>query len=75
MRDSIRRDGLKDELEQNGINRKILYIIIHAMYKTTKVSLSHKKVTELFYLPIGRKQGDNISTIFFNLFVFQEKLI
>ena len=40
------------------------------MYKEPNSLLLYKgKVTEPFYLTIGLKQGDMLSTIFFNLFV------
>ena len=65
--DSIRRDGLKDKLEKIGINGKFLDII-YAMYKAPNISLLYKsKVTGPFYTTIGLKQGDILSTVFFNL--------
>ena len=40
------------------------------MYKAPNISLLYKnKVTEPFYTTIGLKQGDILSTIFFNLFI------
>ena len=67
--ESIRRDGLKDKLEKIDINGKFLDII-HAMYKAPNISLLYKnKITEPFYKSVGIKQGDILSTIFFNLFI------
>ena len=40
------------------------------MYKAPNISLLYKsKVTEPFYTTIRLKQGDVLSTIFFNLFI------
>ena len=40
------------------------------MYKAPNISLLYKnKVTEPFHTTIGPKQGDILSTIFFNLFI------
>ena len=67
--DSIRRDGLKHKLQQSGIKGKILDII-NSIYSSTKVSLSYTSyVSPPFSTSIGLKQGDILSTMFFNLFI------
>ena len=67
--DSVWRDGLKYKLEHIGIKGKFLDII-HSMYKAPKISLLYKnQITSPFYTTVGLKQGDILSTIFFNLFI------
>ena len=68
MYNLIQRDGLKDKLKKIEINGKFLNII-HAMYKAPNISLYKIKVAEPFYATIGLKQGDILSTTFFNLFI------
>ena len=66
--DSIRRDSLKHKLQQLGIKGKFLDIIT-SIYSSTKVSLSYNSyVSTPFSTSIGLKQGDILSTMFFNLF-------
>ena len=67
--DSIRRDSLKHKLQQLGIKGKFLDIIT-SIYSSTKVSLSYTNyVSTPFSTSIGLKQGDILSTMFFNLFI------
>ena len=67
--DSIRRDSLKHKLEQLGIKGNFLDIITW-IYSSTKVSLSYNSyVSTPFSTPIGLKQGDILSTMFFTLFI------
>ena len=67
--DSIRRDGLKDKLEQIDINGKFLDII-HAMYKAPNISLQKQSYRAILHnYSIGFKQGDILSTKFFKLFI------
>ena len=57
------------ELEKISII-SIFLDIIHAIYKERNSLLLYKgKVIGPFYLTIGLKQDDILSTIFFNLFV------
>ena len=68
--DTIPREALKQKLEHNGISGNFLNIIHSMTYKSPSVSLLYKdKVTEPFQTTIGLKQGDILSTIFFNLFI------
>ena len=67
--DSIRRDSLEHKLEQLGIKENFLDIIT-STYSSTKVSLSYNSyVSTPFSTSIGLKQGDILSTMFFNLFI------
>ena len=67
--DSIRRDSLKHKLQQLGIKGKFLDIIT-SIYSSTKVLLSYTNyVSTPFSTSIGLKQGDILSTMFFNLFI------
>ena len=67
--DSIRRDSLKHKLQQLGIKGKFLDIIT-SIYSSTKVSLSYTSyVSTPSSTSIGLKQGDILSTMFFNLFI------
>ena len=66
--DSIRRDSLKHKLEQILIEGNFLDIIT-SQYSSTKVLLSYNSyVSTPFSTSIGLKQGDILSTMFFNLF-------
>ena len=66
---SIRRDSLKQKLEQVGIKGNLVDIIT-SIYSSTKVSLSYNSyVSTPFSTFIGLKQGDILSIIFFNLFI------
>ena len=66
---SIRRDSLKQKLEQLGIKGNFLDIIT-SIYSSTKVSLSYNSyVSTPFSTSIGLKQGDILSTMFLNLFI------
>ena len=67
--DSIRRDSLKHKLEQLGIKGNFLYITT-SIYRLTKVLLTYNSyVSTPFSTSIGLKQGDILSTMFFNLFI------
>ena len=67
--DSIRQDSLKHKLQQLGIKGKFLDIIT-SIYNSTKVSSSYTNyVSTPFSTSIGLKQGDILSTMFFNLFI------
>ena len=67
--DSIRRDRLKHKLQQLGIEGKFLDIVT-SIYSSTKVSLSYNSyVSTPFSTSIALKQGDILSTMFFNLFI------
>ena len=67
--DLIRRDSFKHKLQQLGIKGKFLDIIT-SIYSSTKVSLSYTNyVSTPFSTSIGLKQGDILSTMFFNLFI------
>ena len=67
--DTINRNSLKHKLKKFGIEGKFLNIIT-SIYESTKVSLSYKKkISPPFITSIGLKQGDVLSTIFFNLFI------
>ena len=67
--DSIRRDSLKHKLEQLRIKGDFLDIIA-SMNSSTKVSLSYNSyLSTPFSTSIGLKQGDILSTMFFNLFL------
>ena len=67
--DTINRDKLKFKFETFGIKGKFLDIIT-SMYNSTKVSLSYNRnVSTPFSTTLGLKQGDILSTTFFNLFI------
>ena len=67
--DSIRRDSLKQKLEQLGIKGDFLDIIT-SIYSSTKVSLSYNSyVSTQFSTCIGLKQDDILSTMFCNVFI------
>ena len=67
--DSIRPDSLKHKLEKLGIKGNFLDIIT-SIYNSTKVWFSYNSyVSTPFGATIGFKQGDILSTMFFNLFI------
>ena len=67
--DSIRQDSLKHKLEQLRIKVNFLDIIT-SICRSTKVSLSYDGfVSTPFSTSIGLKQGNILSTMFFNLFI------
>ena len=67
--DSINRDKLKYKLEMFGIKGKFLDIVA-SMYNSTQVSLSYNQnISTPFKTTLGLKQGDILSTTFFNLFI------
>ena len=67
--DSIWRNGLLHKLEKLGITGKILKVI-KSMYSSPNVSLIYgDKITTSFPTNVGLKQGDILSTIFFNLYI------
>ena len=60
---------MKDKLEKIGITGKFFYKI-DAVYKAPNNSLLYKnKVAEPLYTTFGIKQGDILSSMFFNLFI------
>ena len=60
---------MKHKLQQLGIKGKFLDVIT-SIYSSTKVSLSYTNyVSTQFSTSIGLKQGDILSTMFFNLFI------
>ena len=67
--DSIRPDSLKHKLEKLGVKGNLLDIIT-SIYNSTKVWFSYNSyVSTPFGATIGFKQGDILSTMFFNLFI------
>ena len=63
--DTINRNSLRHKLEKFGICGKFLKIIT-SIYQSTKVSLSYnQKISAPFDTSIGLKQGDILSTTFF----------
>ena len=65
----VRRDSLKRKLEQLGSKVNFLDVVT-SIYSSTKVSLScNSYVPTPFSTSIGLKQGDILSTMFFNLFI------
>ena len=67
--DSVWRKGLLSKMKHIGITGKI-YNIIENIYSNTTYSLIHnKKITKPYNSQVGIKQGDNLSTLLFNIYL------
>ena len=67
--DTICRDSLLHKLRGVGVEGKMLKLL-KSMYSTTEVSLIYQNyLTDSFPTTVGLKQGDLLSTIFFNLYI------
>ena len=68
--DSVWRRELIHKLEEIGINRKTTNLI-KDMYENTYTSLLYKsQVLPTIPTKKGLKQGDNLSPLFFNIYIY-----
>ena len=66
---SVWRKGLLSKMKHIGITGKI-YNIIENIYSNTTYSLIHNKaITKPYNSQVGIKQGDNLSTLLFNIYL------
>ena len=67
--DSVWRKGLLGKMKHIGITGKIYNIIEHIYSNTTYSLIHNKKITKPYNSQVGIKQGDNLSTPLFNIYL------